>query len=661
MEYFGEGDRDLGAHVLSKITILTKYARVSDEITGRKEGWKDIVKRCADMHLKKFPELHEEIDQAFEYVKIKRILPSMRTLQFGGLPIDINPARAYNCAFASIDHPHVFGEIMFLLLSGVGVGFSVQKEHVAKLPSVKLANPSKHRRFLIQDSIEGWSDAVKALMKSHFNGTATIRFDYRAIRRRGALLKTAGGCAPGHESLQNTLTKIENVLEKKSQGDRLTPLECHDIVCLISSAVLSGGVRRSALISLFSPDDDEMFTCKAGNFYERYPERCFANNSCVFLRSEIDRSVFMNTWHRIFQINNGEPGVYITNDRDVLCNPCAEISLHSMQFCNLVEIDAAHFSSDDRREIENDFYQRCRKAAFIATLQASYTDFHYLRSQWKHSTEKEALIGVGLTGLASNALSEEALRNGARIVKEENERVSKIIGIRPAARCTTIKPSGTTSIVMNTSNGISAHHDRFYIRRIRLNTDDRACKDLREVLPGFMEPDVVRRHDTWVLSVPMRAGERQEGFGVVVRDEETAVQFLERVKKAYGSWIVEGHRKGPNTNNVSATCNVKKEEEDDVLEWLYDNREHYHGITVFPYQTSFYQQLPFEGISEETFEDMVLSLKTLKEDLLARMNGWESSDEGETKSTGAFSADTVASMMIAAEPCCSGPDTCQEV
>ena len=312
----------------------------------------------------------------------KEIMPSMRSLQFAGLAVDVNPSRLYNCAYIPVCDTKAFSEIMFLLLSGCGVGFSVQEHHIKQLPIVKKANTEKTKRFLIQDSIEGWSDAIKALIKSHFNGTAQLVFDYRGIRPKGSTLRTTGGLAPGHEGLQKALMHINHIFERKQQETELLSLEVHDIVCHIISAVLSGGIRRSALISLFSPNDHTIFTCKIGNFYEDNPQRCYCNNSAVFLRSELNEEEFVACWKRIMMIGTGEPGIYLTNDRDIGVNPCCELSLLPYQFCNLTEIDAAHIDNEEQ------FYDRCRAAAFIATLQASYTDFHYLRSLWKKTPRK---------------------------------------------------------------------------------------------------------------------------------------------------------------------------------------------------------------------------------------------------------------------------------
>lgn len=579
--------------LLSELIVYMKYARYIKDDLSEKETWDQLIERNKRMNIEKFPQLSEEIEHAYQYVLSKKILPSMRALQFSGLAINVNPVRGYNCAFTVIDDIKAFPEIMFLLLSGCGVGFSVQKHHVNNLPCIKRPTTTRNKRFLIADSIEGWSDAVKALIKSYFcGGKSNIVFDYRAIRPQGSLLKTSGGIAPGHYGLQTTLNKIRNILENKKDGEQLSTIECHDIVCHIANCVLSGGIRRSALISLFSEDDVEMFSSKTGEFYLSNPQRCFANNSVVIERDKIDDQQFRLLWEKIFSINTGEPGIYLTNDKNLGTNPCCEISLNPFQFCNLVEINTSTI------ENSTDYFERCRAAAFIATLQASYTDFHYLRSIWKKNTERESLIGVSMTGLASNLITSDMMEEGARIVKSENQRVASLVGINSSARCTTVKPAGTSSIVLGCSSGIHAWYDYYYLRRVRIMKSDPLYIKLVQIIPELIEDDFIRSHDTAVISIPITCTNKNK---VIVRQKETSLQFLERVKTAYKHWIIKGHTKGKNMNNVSATVNVRVEEREEVVRWLYENRFYYNGITVFQPEDSVYKQMPFESISEELY------------------------------------------------------------
>lgn len=589
--------RDEEVNLLSELIVYMKYSRFKDETYQHKESWKELVDRNKEMHLQKFPELRDEIEKHYLQVYSKHILPSMRSLQFGGVGIEVNPTRMYNCSYLPIDHWKAFSETMFLLLSGCGVGFSVQTHHVDKLPCIQKPNMQRNRRYLINDSIEGWADAIKVLFKSFFNGTSNIVFDFRAIRAKGTPLKTSGGVAPGSQGLKETILKLTGILEEKENGSKLTPIEVNDMVCIIADAVISGGIRRAALISLFSENDDQMFSAKAGNdWYVNHPYRCRSNNSVVLRRNELTEDKFKKTWERIFAIGTGEPGVYLTNDDNMGANPCCEISLNPNQFCNLVEINASSV------ETEQDFIDRCEAAAFIATLQASYTDFHYIRSLWKRTTEREMLIGVSMTGLASKSVSKEMMKKGAKAVKETNKKLSKQLGINEAYRLTTIKPSGTTSLVLNTPSGIHAAYSRYYIRRIRVNKSEVIYPKLLDIVPELIEDDFIRNHDTAVLSIPVSVENEQAVF----RKDETAIQFLERVKETYENWIIPGHRKGHNRNNISATVYVKDRERTETIDWLYENREYYNGLTIFPYieTDTVYVQTPFEEIQREKFESM---------------------------------------------------------
>lgn len=561
---------ELSQKILSDITVFMKYAKYLPQ-KQRRETWTELVDRNKNMHLQKFPQLSAEIEEAYKMVYDKKILPSMRSLQFAGKPIELTPSRLYNCCALPIDDWRAFSEIMFLLLGGSGVGFSVQNHHVEKLPEINKPR-NRQRRWLIADSIEGWADAVKILMKSYFFGGSKIVFDYGDIRAKGVRLVTSGGKAPGPQPLKECLTKIEGILDSKANGDKLRPIDVHDIACLIADSVLAGGIRRAALISLFSADDDEMISAKSGNWWEQHPHRARANNSAVLLRHKLTSDYFLNLWKRIELSNAGEPGIYLSNDKDWLTNPCCftgdmkiltvdgyvplksmlwtnnslykpldlkkfvnvqgetvvgrvystgfkqviklnlsngktirctrehrfmlsngdeciaeqligrsirgygglsdvivnsieigeveevfdftfddnthwgviegciahncEIALRPYQFCNLVEVNSSDIVD------QSDLNNRVSAASFIGTLQASYTDFHYLRPIWQRTTEKDALIGVSMTGIGSNKLNGLNLTEAANIVTEVNAKISKTIGINPASRQTCIKPSG---------------------------------------------------------------------------------------------------------------------------------------------------------------------------------------------------------------------------
>ncbi len=913
-------ESDRGVDVLSDITIFSKYARYLPELK-RRENWDEICNRYENMMIAKFPHLRDEIISALLYVREKKILPSMRALQFAGVPIERNNARGYNCSYSPINHYRAFDEAMFLLLSGCGYGFSVQKHHVEQLPAINplfKTNGIKERKFLVNDSLEGWAEAVKVLMKSYFGlSQSKPRFDFSDIRAKGARLITSGGKAPGPFPLQMCLFMIESILEAKTPGSKLTPIECHDIICHIADAVLTGGIRRAALISLFSFDDEDMISCKSGNWWETNPQRGRANNSVVIVRNKVKEEQFFELWDKIKASNAGEPGVYFTNDKDYGTNPCCftghmhlrteegyksfkelqyetdilayningelvpckvwsngtkkvvrlllsnktsiyctpdhkfmlidrsekeakdlkgfrlmpdfqlnqqiseytkygfiqgdgytgrlssdthngleiyfgekdsdvaeifgssigkqyingyneiltslgfssetlpnrelptsirswskpdvlqflkglfsangcvikghriafkstcyklveklqlilnefdidsyittnktkevefangnytckesydlniskyesvirfanqigfihfykQVSLSELIKCkapvvisiieNLAEEEVFDFSLDDNThwgvvngviahnceislrpntfcnlcEIngdsivdEDDFYDRCDKAAFLGTLQASFTDFHYLRPIWQINTEKDYLIGVGITGIASNNLTPEMLTIGSNIVKSTNDTWAHEIGIKSAARTTTIKPSGTTSCVLGTSSGIHAWHNDYYIRRMRLGKNESIYTYLLTVNPQLLEDEYFKPNQQAVLSIPIKAPQ-----GSTLRTE-SALDLLERVNLFNTDWVQLGYNRGPNHNNVSATISIKDNEWEDVGKWMWDNRSSYNGISVLPYDNGSYIQAPFEDITEEKYNELVSAMNAI--------------------------------------------------
>lgn len=846
-----------------------------------------------------------------------------------------------NCAYLPLDDWRAFSEAMFLLLGGTGVGYSVQKHHVDKLPELRMPNPKRTRRFLIDDSIQGWADAVKVLLKSYFHGGSKIRFDFSDIRPKGARLVTSGGKAPGPQPLKECLVRIQGVLDNKKAGDKLSPIEVHDIVCYIADSVLAGGIRRAALISLFSADDDDMLAAKSGAWWEKNPQRGRANNSAVLMRHRITKEFFMDVWKRVEMSGAGEPGIYLSNDKDWGTNPslrkgtriwttegvvpiedledkifyvrnldgqiskakcwlsgrgkrlykltltggheyyataehewpvwdgekyikvrtpdinsgdllkfqqtdritdgtqgsydagffagwhlgdgwtseksdgmlvqglivsqqdvalgihtrlqsflrdslgseatfrprashsclelsttstawndfqlkygygrkelglpkavwtsasedfrrglidglfssdgsvekgkkrvcfhtshealaqdvsdllglygvkhskrfrensgkgcyvidilgnaailrfkelftlththkqaridayefpyilqrptnqieavsvektdlhedvwditvydathafqlphvvtgnCCEIALRPYQFCNLTEVNVSNIESQE------DLNSRVKAAAFLATLQAGYTDFHYLRPIWKRTTEKDALIGVSMTGIGSGVVLDYDMTEAANIVKDENARIAESIGIKPAARTTCVKPAGTTSLTLGTSSGIHAWHNDYYIRRIRVGKNEAIYTYLAINHPELVEDEAFRPHDTAVISIPQKAPE-----GAIMRTE-SSFDLLERVKKVSQEWIAPGHRSGNNTHNVSATVSIKDGDWDAVGEWMWENRSSYNGLSVLPYSDHTYLQSPFEDCTKEEYERLMKTL-----------------------------------------------------
>jgi len=582
--------------ILSDITVHMKYARFLED-KNRRETWEELITRNKEMHQKKYPELKDEIEDTYKLVYDRKILPSMRSLQFGGKSIEISPNRVYNCAYLPIDDSRAFSEIMFLLLGGTGVGYSVQKHHVEKLPPINKPYTKRKRRFLISDSIEGWADAIKVLMKSYMNGKGSrVIFDYSDIRQKGAQLVTSGGKAPGPQPLKECILKIKGILSEKEDGDQLTTLEVHDIICHIADAVLTGGIRRAALIALFSADDSEMISCKIGNWWELNPQRGRSNNSACLMRHKITKDFFMELWKRVELSGSGEPGIYLTNDKDWGTNPCCEIALRPFQFCNLTEVNVSNIESQE------DLNRRVKAAALIGTLQAGYTEFHYLREIWQQTTEKDALIGVSMTGIASGIVLGYDMRKAADVVKRENSRIAKLIGINKASRCTTVKPAGTTSLALGTSSGIHAWHNDYYIRRMRVGKNEAIYAYLYNNHPELIEDDYFRPHDSAVICIPQKAPR-----GAILRTE-SPFQLLERIKKVATEWVKSGHRTGSNTHNVSATISLKPGDWELVGGWMWENRDYYNGLSVLPHSDHTYMQAPFEDITKEKYEEMIGSL-----------------------------------------------------
>jgi ribonucleoside-diphosphate reductase alpha chain len=576
-----------------------KYSKFIPELE-RRETWEELVTRNMNMHIKKYPQIAGEIVDVYQYVYNKKVLPSMRSMQFGGKPIEISPNRIYNCAYLPIDHLDAFSETMFLLLGGTGVGYSVQKHHVEKLPEIRKPNPNRTRRFLVGDSIEGWADAIKVLMKSYFGEhLSTPDFDFSDVRPKGAQLVTSGGKAPGPQPLKDCIHKLKGMLDAKEDGQKLSSIEVHDMICHIADAVLAGGIRRAALISLFSADDNEMIACKSGAWWETNPQRGRANNSAALVRHKITKEFFMDLWKRVEASGAGEPGIYFTNDKDWGTNPCCEIALRPNQFCNLCEVNVSDIESQE------DLNNRVKAAAFIGTLQAGYTDFHYLRDVWKRTTEKEALIGVSMTGIGSGVVLGYNMKEAAKLVKEENARVAELIGVNKSARTTTVKPAGTTSLTLGTSSGIHAWHNDYYIRRVRVGKNEAIYQYLAMYHPELVEDEFFRPHDTAVISVPQKAP-----VGAILRTE-SPFQLLDRVKKITQEWVRPGHRTGSNTHNVSATISLKPEDWELAGEWMWENRDFYNGLSVLPYDGGSYIQAPFEDCTEEEYERLFSKLQSI--------------------------------------------------
>jgi ribonucleoside-diphosphate reductase alpha chain len=598
---------EIGLETLSQIVTFNKYAKYLPSLR-RRETYDEIIMRYLQMMVDKYPHLSGDIMKNSQYIFDKKVLPSMRALQFAGPAIQKNEARIYNCCYLPVDDYRAFAEIMFLLLGGTGVGYSVQFKHIEKLPEIR--KPSKEQKFLVGDSIEGWADAVKHLIGSYLGYRNTKpRFDFSDIRAKGQRLITAGGKAPGPEPLKKCLFELEQILERKANGEKLQSIEVHDMVCHIADAVLAGGIRRAALISLFSADDEQMLTCKFGSWWETNPQRGRANNSAVLVRHRVTKEFFLDLWKKIELSYAGEPGIYFTNNPDWGTNPCCEIALRPYQFCNLCEVNVSNVESQE------DLNNRVAVAAFFGTLQAGFTDFHYLRPIWKKTTEKDALIGVGMTGIASMEVFKYDLTEAARQAELTNIEVSQSLGINRAARITCVKPSGTTSCVLGTASGIHAWHNDFYIRRMQMSKSEDLYKYLATNHPSLVKDHLLIPNSA-VVEIPIKAP-----AGSVLRTE-SALDTLERVKNVSMKWIKPGHIHGDNTHNVSATISIDSNrvyefksfnlnEWEIVGDWMWENKEYYNGLSVLPFDGGSYSQAPFEDITEEQYNNLVGHLTSI--------------------------------------------------
>lgn len=637
------------ANGLQDFIAISRYARYLPE-KRRRETWTEAVHRVRDMHLAHYadrplagavaaavaageivPEqaavladchtLHEGIRRAFAAVQARQILPSMRSLQFGGEAILGKHARIYNCAFTYLDRLEAFRESFYLLLCGCGVGFSVQLRHVDRLPALAARRENEPAvRHVIADTIEGWADALHALMENAVAGRG-VDFDYSLIRPEGAPLRTTGGKAPGPAPLFHSLTRIERIV-RHAAGRRLKTVEAYDILCWAAKAVLSGGVRRSATICLFSVDDADMAAAKTGNWLAENPQRVASNNSAVVIRRTATREQFMALFEAQKQF--GEPGFYFVEDPDYGANPCVEIGLHprlkldkpaiarlrelghtgplregeeltGVQFCNLATVSAA--AADSRPA----FHRLCALAALIGTLQAGYTDFRYLSPVSRLITEREALLGVSLCGILDRPellLDPAVLCDGAAVVKGINAVFARALGIQPAARTTCVKPEGTASLLLGTSSGLHPHHSRRYFRRVQANVHDPVYRHFRRFNPHMVEPSVYDLNGrTEVITFPV------EGpvFGVY-REELSATKHLHYIRLVQENWVQAGRRHEEYSpglhHNVSCTVSVKPDEWNAVADYIWTHRHSFTGVALLQdCGDKVYAQAPREGVA----------------------------------------------------------------
>ena len=606
-----------GLDEIANFTFTSKYARYSEK-HKRRESWKEAITRVEEMHVEKYDFLSEEDKQeitwAFDLVRDKRAVPSMRSMQFGGPAVTAHNARMFNCSCRHIDSIRSFAECFYLLLCGCGVDFGLTKKYLSRLPDLVDADSKTGivLTYSVEDSIEGWSDSLEAQLNSYFKNTAysgrKIVFDYSKIRRKGAKLKTGGGKAPGYSGLKNAHIKIKKLFDRiveKNKQTRVRPINAYDILMHCSDAVLSGGIRRAATSVVFDADDEEMMNSKTGNWFEENPQRARSNNSVLFLRKKIKEEDFKKVLQSAREF--GEPGFIFADHEDMLSNPCREIGFVpvtkdgrcGVQFCNLTSINGAKIHSI------KDFRDAAKAASIIGTLQAGYTNFHYLRNTTRELTEEEALLGVSITGIMDNPkvlLNAKNQKECAQIAVDTNQEWAKKLGINPAARVTCIKPEGTSSLVLGSASGIHPHHSRKYLRRIQCNKIDNVYQYFRLFNDKHCEESVWSANKTDdVVTFPIEITN-----GALTKKDLDAFKHLEYIKSTQQNWVLPGttkHNKKKTTHSVSCTVLIKEGQWDEVATYLYENRNYFAAVSLLASTgDKDFKQAPMEDITTEKDE-----------------------------------------------------------
>jgi len=628
-----------GLEEISNFIFTSKYARFSDK-KKRRETWDEAVSRVEGMHLEKYEFLpdedKEEIKRAFNLVREKKIVPSMRSMQFGGSAVSAHNARIFNCSCRHMDSIRAFAECFYLLLCGCGVDFGLTKKYLNRLSDFVGAEDKTGivLMYSVEDSIEGWADSVEVLLSSFFKQTPftgrKVVFDYSKIRRKGSRLKTGGGKAPGYSGLKSAHMKIKKLLDnliEDSSHTRMRPIDAYDILMHCADAVLSGGIRRAATSVVFDADDEEMMNAKTGNWFEENPQRARSNNSILFLRKKVTEESFKEVLERAKEF--GEPGFIFADHEDTLSNPCREIGFVpvtkdgrcGVQFCNLTSINGAKTHSP------KDFREHTWAASLIGTLQAGYTNFHYLSNASRELTEDEALLGVSITGIMDNPkvlLSPKNQRECSEIAVSTNEEWAKKIKVKPAARVTCVKPEGTSSLVLGSASGIHPHHSRKYFRRVQCNKIDNVYQYFRLFNDKLCEESVWSANKTDdVVTFPIEITN-----GALTKKDLNAIKHLDHIKSTQENWVLPGttkHNKKKTTHSVSCTVLVKEEEWEEVAKYLFDNKEFFAAVSLLAITgDKDFKQAPMEDVSSEkeskAFDKLLSSMSRIDYTQLEEVN-----------------------------------------
>lgn len=577
---------------------LSRYARWLEN-EKRRETWEETVKRYFDFISTKISlDNKEVINELYEAVYNLDILPSMRTLMTAGPAAERDNTCTYNCSYLPIDDIKSFDEAMFILLCGTGVGFSVERQYISKLPEIPDRLFNSETIIVVKDSKEGWAKALRQLISLLYSGEIP-QWDVSRIRPAGARLKTFGGRASGPGPLEELFRFVINKF-KGASGRRLNSIEAHDILCKIGEVVVVGGVRRSAMISLSNLSDDRMRKAKMGNWWENNPQRALANNSISYTEKP-DVGAFMNEWTSLYESKSGERGIFNRvasqkqaakngrrdSERDFGTNPCSEIILRPYQFCNLTEVVVRSGDTFDS------LLRKVRLATILGTFQSTLTHFPYLRKIWRQNTEEERLLGVSLTGqmdnkeLVEGIIDLEALR---QIAIDTNKEWSDLLGINPSTAITCVKPSGTVSQLVDAASGLHARHSPYYIRSVRGDNKDPLTQFMKDAgIPW--EPEVNKPDQTSVFYFPIKSPD-----GAYIRDDFTAIQQLEYWKRIQEEWC---------EHKPSITVNVKEHEWPEVGGWVYKNFDAISGISFLPHSDHTYRQAPYEECSEERYLEVL--------------------------------------------------------